>query len=61
MKPSTLPKSKDKNYADYVDAIQREGYLKNWKRARIGSGPSTNRPGNDAVDADPPKGREPSS
>jgi hypothetical protein len=53
MEPCTLPEQQDKNYADYIDSIRREGYLKTLKQAAMGSGTSSNRRGKDAFDADP--------
>lgn len=61
MEPFTLPEPHDNNYADYIDAIRREGYLKTLKQAAMGGGPSSNRPGKHAVNADLIKKTEPAS
>lgn len=53
MEPFTLPEPHDMNYADYIDAIRREGYLKSLKQSGTGSGPSRNRLGKDAVNSNP--------
>ena len=52
MEPSTSPDSQGKNYADYVDAIRREGFVKSLKQAGVVGGPPGNLPGKDAVEAE---------
>ena len=61
MEPFTLPEPHDMNYADYIDAIRREGFLESLKQAGMGSRPSSNRPRKDAVDADRIKKTEPAA
>ncbi len=61
MEPFTLPEPQDMNYADYIDAIRREGYLKSLKQPGTGSGPSSNRLGKDAVNGNLTNKSEPAA